>query len=48
MSLQTPVITGIIFASGNRKCVDLILPPANKAAVIDLVILASCLYPTGE
>jgi hypothetical protein len=43
MSLQTPVITKIISAAGNRKFVDLILPLANEAGQIDLVILASCL-----
>jgi hypothetical protein len=43
MSLQTPVITGIISAGGNRKFVDLILPLANEGGKIDLVILASCL-----
>lgn len=43
MSLQTPVVTGVISADGNRKFVDLILPLANEAGQIDLVILASCL-----
>lgn len=43
MSLQTPVITGVISADGNRNFVDLILPLANEAGQIDLVILASCL-----
>lgn len=43
MSLQTPVITGVISADGNRKFVDLILPLANEAGQIDLVVLASCL-----
>jgi hypothetical protein len=48
MSLQTPVITGVIFADGNRKFVDLILPLANHDGQIDLVILASCLTNQPE
>jgi hypothetical protein len=42
MSLQSPLATEVISADGNRKFVDLILPLANEAGTIDLVILASC------
>jgi hypothetical protein len=42
MSLQTPVVAGVISADGNHKFVDLVVPLANKAGTIDLAILASC------